>query len=118
VNTKIPSLVAALLSGVGSWIQKPRLPAVRTPVTIPGTFVTASPSWGEIQPLPWMSWTRSGPGSPVPVPPPPAFAAAGVGAAAVKSAALLSVSAASVRCTEFVLDAPAIGVPSLIAAVP
>ena len=55
VNTKIPSLVAALLSGVGSWIQKPLLPDVRTPVTMPGTFVTASPSWGETQLLPWMS---------------------------------------------------------------
>ena len=61
---------------------------------------------------------RSGPGSPPPPPPPPALTAAGVGAAAAKSVALLSVSAASVRCSEFVLDAPAAGVPSLIAAVP
>ena len=114
-NTNRPSLVAGLASGAGSWIQKP-LP--RLPVTMPGTFVTASPSLGDTKPPPWMSWMRSGPGSPVPVPSPPGLAAPGVGAPAAKSVALLSVSAAADRCTENVLDAPVTGALSLITAVP
>jgi hypothetical protein len=119
VNTKIPSLVALLESAVGSWIQKPRLlPVDRTAVTMPGTLVTCSSSCGEIQLPPWMSWMRSGPGSPVPPPPSPALPAAGVGSAAAKSPELSSLSAASLRCSEVVFEPPGAAAVSLITAAP
>ena len=79
VKTKMPSLVAGLESGSGSWIQKPRLlPCfVRTPVTMPGTLVTCSPLCVASQPESWMSWMRSGPGSPSPVSSPQGLAGGG-----------------------------------------
>ena len=88
---------------------------------MPGTLVTASPLWGETQLVPWMSWMRSGPGWPrrrhrrreL-----PSLAAPGVGVPAVKSVALLSVSAALERATDWVLEAPVAGAVSLMAAVP
>ena len=51
--------------GVGRRVLDPEAaaePDVRTAVTMPGTLVTVSPSSGESQPAPWMSWMRSGPG--------------------------------------------------------
>jgi hypothetical protein len=89
-------------------------------VTMPGTLVTCSPLCAASQLESWMSWMRSGPGSPSPVPPPPppTLVAPGVGAPEAKSPALLSLSAASLRCTESVLDAPVAGAVSLMTAVP
>jgi hypothetical protein len=85
---------------------------------MPGTLVTCSLLCAASQLESWMSWMRSGPGSPSPVsPPPPALAAPGVGAPAAKSLALLSVSAASLRCTESLFEAPPIGAVSLMTAV-
>jgi hypothetical protein len=119
VKTNRPSLVAGLASGVGSWIQKPLEPLVRTAVTMPGTLVTAWPFTGETQPAPWMSWMRSGPGCGVP-PPPPEPPAVGVGSPAVKSAPFWSVSAPeALRATEVVLlAAGASAEPSWTTAVP
>ena len=129
VKTNRPSLVAGLSSGVGSWIQKPFEPLVRTAVTMPGTLVTVSPLCGETQLAPWMSWMRSGPGVGPPSvgvgvgvgsPPPPAAAGVGVGAPPVKSAPFWSVSApAALRASEVVLVvAGASASPSCTTAVP
>ncbi|CAM5269635.1 hypothetical protein SBADM41S_12359 [Streptomyces badius] len=105
------------LSGAVSWIQKPREPLVRTPVTMPGTPVTAVPSSGETRVAPWMSWIRTSPGSVGPGssgswPPPDVspFALTGVGAPAERSAALSSVSASeAARATDAVAEAPGTG---------
>jgi hypothetical protein len=100
---------------------------VRTPVTIPGTRVTALPAYDERRVVPWMSWTRTVPGSVVPPPPSPPPESGpwpaeltGVGVPAVRSVALSSVSdRESARATEAVLEAPVAGpVPSRTTAVP
>lgn len=126
--TKTPSPVRGSASGAVSWIQKPREPEVRTAVTTPGTPVTALPSSGETRVVPWMSWIRTVPGSvglpgsPGSSPPPEVSPAAftGDGAAAVRSAALSSVSAnEAARATEAVAEAPFAGpLPSRTTAVP
>ena len=48
VKTKTPSDVSALASGAGSWIQKPRPPAVRSAVTTPSTSLTGRSLSGEM----------------------------------------------------------------------
>lgn len=102
-----------------SWIQKPREPLARTPVTTPGTPVTDVPSSGETRVVPWMSWIRTSPGSVGPgssgsCPPPDVspLVLTGVGAPAARSAALSSVSASeAARATDAVADAPETGPP-------
>src|SRR6266542_6878179 len=91
----MPSLVDGAASGVGSCSQTP---LVVFAVTTPGTPVTVVLFLGERCAAPWMSWIR------VPPPPPPALVFCGLGAPVVKSLALLSLSAAVVRCTDAVLD--------------
>ncbi len=127
VYTKTPSLVRGSASGAVSWIQKPLEPVVRTAVTTPGTPVTALPSSGETRVMPWMSCTRTvpgsvgSPGSPGSVPPDVSPAAlTGVGAAADRSAALSSVSASEdARATAAVAEAPVAGpLPSRTTAEP
>lgn len=89
-------------------------------MTMPGTPVTALPSSGETRLAPWMSCTRTVPGSvglpgsPGSSPPPEVSPAAftGVGAPADRSAALSSVSAReAARATEAVAEAPVAGPP-------
>lgn len=98
-------------------------------MTMPGTRVTVCPASGDSRVVPWMSWTRTVPGSvepsspPPPPSPEPAVSPAelnGEGAPVVRSAALSSVSARdSARETETVLDAPAAGpLPSRTTALP
>ncbi len=55
VYTNTPSEVASLVSGHGSWNQKPVL---LTAVTTPRTFETAWLFSGEMWALPWMSRMR------------------------------------------------------------
>ena len=55
VKTKTASEVAGSASGVGSWIQTPRPPAVRRAVTMPSTPFTLWPSLGEMCAAPWTS---------------------------------------------------------------
>ena len=55
VNTKTASEVARSASGVGSWIQKPRPPAVRRAVTMPSTALTGWPFLGEMWAAPCTS---------------------------------------------------------------
>ncbi len=132
VNTKIPEEAAGReASGVGCWIQKPRLlPWDRTAVTIPATRSTTLPRSGERNPLPWMSWMVFGPGwqagslgvtaqstAGVTV----TGGALGVGAARAKSVALLPafVNGLMVRCAEAVAVVVAVGpVPAKSLAVP
>ncbi len=96
---------------------------------MPGTRVTVWPAYGERRVAPWMSWTRTVPGSvgEPPSPPPPSpepgvwpAELTGVGVPPVKSAALSSVSASeSARATAAVLEAPVAGpLPSRTTAVP
>jgi hypothetical protein len=130
VWTNTPSLVRGSSSASGSWIQKPREPVVRTPVTTPGTRVTVRPAYGDRRVVPWMSCTRTSPGSAgscgsvgsssPPEPGPSPRELTGVGAPAVKSAALSSVSTReSARATDAELDAPAAGpLPSRTTAEP
>src|SRR5262249_54374941 len=91
VNTNTPSLVAGLLSGLGSCNQKP-LP--ETAVTMPGTEVTRWPTKGDRCAAPWMSGMSALGGGGLPPPPPGPCPAAlcGSGVPAVKSVELLSVS--------------------------
>lgn len=112
---------------MASWIQKPREPLVRTPVTMPGTPVTDWPFSGETRVVPWMSCTRTVPGSVglpgSPGPEPPEVSPAvlnGVGAPADMSAALSSVSASdAARATEAVAEVPVTGpLPSRTTAEP
>src|ERR1700712_2704915 len=93
------------------------LPDVRMAVTTPGTSVTESPSSGETNDVPWMSWIRAGPGSGAGQGGGPltGLAAPGVGSWTVK---LESVAGAAVRPAAVVLDRAGAAPPSAIAAVP
>src|SRR5262245_57178377 len=115
VKTNTPSLVAGLLSGFGSWNQKP---LVLTAVTMPGTDVTCCPTSGERCAAPWMSWMNAlvgggGGGPPLPV------ELRGFGVPAVKSTELLSVSVpASERRSAVVFERPGAGLVSELLAAP
>lgn len=110
-------------SGVGCWIQKPRLePVERTAVTMPATLLTTVPLTGETNPEPWTSWivvvpgTHSGGNGDVEqvvgggVTTGAAF---GVGAATTKSVPLTPVfeNGSSLRCADVPLPRPEVGVP-------
>ena len=117
MNTKSPSEVALLASGVGSWIQKPRATAGFSAVTMP-VVVTSWPFFGETCVAPWISpISKVGGGGGVG--PLPLFC--GAGAPTVKSAALLSVSVLPfpARIAAVVFESVPVGpVPSKQFAVP
>src|SRR2546423_5611507 len=98
----MPSLVAGLVSGFGSCIQKPLLSLA---VTMPGMPVTALPRYGERWPVLWISWIRRLA---------PEAESRGFGAVTVKSAALSSVSVAPapLRRAAVVLDRFGVGAVS------